>query len=236
MKTFRKFDPDNDEVLFRYSMESCIGEMEQARYINEIHIDIIGRTIDGIEYKMGEAERKILLLSLACNDNVDPFDIFDYSQSLMEIGDVIYDYDQGWLKDEITSVCNIEHPDICVFERLCILPQYRGLGLAKKLVKDNVMRLGDSCGLIVMKPFPLQCEGTMDGDVERAREFQYRSNPFEADMEHDHMEQDPDIALKQLVKYYKSIGYFTIKGMKDLMFICPSAINKKLDKIDINGI
>ena len=42
MKTFRKFDPDNDEVLFRYSMESCIGEMEQARYINEIHIDIYG--------------------------------------------------------------------------------------------------------------------------------------------------------------------------------------------------
>ncbi len=229
----RKFDPENDEVYFRYSMESCIGEIEEARYINDIHIDIIGKTPDEVEFKMGEAQRKIILIGQAYNDNVDPYYIFDYTRSLIEIGDAIFDFDEGCLKREIADVCELENSDICVFERLCILPKYRGLGLAKKLVKDNVMRLGNSCGLFVMKPYPLQCEGTSDGDIERARELQYMNNPFEEYMGYDEMEQDEAKALKQLVKYYKTFGYFTIKGIDGLMFLDPSKVNKKLDKIDI---
>jgi hypothetical protein len=55
-------------------------------------------------------------------------------------------------------------------------------------------------------------------------------------MGYDEMEMDPDKAIRQLVKYYKSIGYFTIKGQEGLMFISPSMINKKLDKIDLNEL
>jgi hypothetical protein len=106
-KSYRKFDPDNDSVIFRYSMDSPMGYIDIERYVNEVHIDIIGRTLDGIEFKMGEAERKLLLLTQAINDNVDPLYVFDYTQSLMDIGDAIYDFDQGCLKDEVASVSSL---------------------------------------------------------------------------------------------------------------------------------
>jgi GNAT superfamily N-acetyltransferase len=225
----RKFDPERDNVIFRYSMETFVGNMEPENYINNIHIDIIGQTEDGIEYKMGEAKRKIILLSAVYNDRANAYDVFDSSSELMEIGDLIYDFDNNEIKSKIANHFEIVYNDICVFERLCILPEYRGLGLAKKLVKDNVMRIGNNVGLIVMKPFPLQCEPQAKRSYDDNDE-----NAFEKDMKYDELEQNPEKAMKSLKKYYKTFGYLTIRGIKDLMFLVPAFINEKLEQINMS--
>lgn len=117
----------------------------------------------------------------------------------------------------------MEAPNICIFSRLQILPKYRGRGLAKLVIKDNVNILGPACGLIVAQPYPLQFEyeGMHDTDFEKA-------------MEYDKMEKDEAKANAQLRKYYKSIGYKESKICKDLMFIAPDMKNAAMDKIDLN--
>ena len=117
------------------------------------------------------------------------------------------------------------NPNICIFERMTILPEYRGLGIGAKFVKDRYNFFSSACGLIVMQPYPLQLEAVgPDG----------RTNEFERMMNYDKMEQNIRKATKSLKDYYKSIGYISVKGYKDLMFLVPGLRNIKLESINMN--
>ena len=41
-------------------------------------------------------------------------------------------------------------------------------------------------------------------------------------------------AKKSLMNFYKKVGFLSVKGYDDLMFLLPGFKNKKLDAIDLN--
>lgn len=213
---------------FKYSFTSSTGEIEGNRYILEIDEDIVGNNEADGEFLIGKAKRYMILLGQAQNENYDFFEIFDTNGELVNILMDIYDLERGDIKENLEQEIfgkygMMEAPNICIFSRLQVLPKYRGHGIAKKIIKDNLNILGPSCGLIVAQPYPLQFEyeGLHDTDFEKA-------------MEYDRMEQDEVKANAQLRKYYKSIGYKESKICKDLMFIAPDMKNAVLDKVDLN--
>ena len=170
-----------------------------------------------------------MLLSQALDDNFDIFQIFDSDSYTMRIGEEIYDFDNGDIKEDLQRklfgddfMCN---PNICIFERLTILPEYRGLGIAAKFIKDNFFFFNTAWGLIVMQPFPLQfeAEGTLA-----------KCSDFERWMGYDQMEKDENKARKSLINFYKKVGFISVKGYDELLFLLPGFKNKKLDTIDLN--
>ena len=97
--------------------------------------------------------------------------------------------------------------------------------LQRKLFGDDRFHyFSTACGLIVMQPFPLQLESS---------HALGRDNEFESKMGYDEMEHDSRKAMKSLKNYYKRIGYITVRGYKDLMFLIPNVKNDKLDAIDL---
>lgn len=215
------------DISFNYSFNSCIGEIEGMRYIVEINEDIIGSNDEDGEFLIGKAKRHLFLLANAINDGYDIREIIDTIGDVYHPMDEIYDYDFDGIKEDLEAVLfgddYMDNPNICVFTRLCILPKYRGYGIAKKVIKDNYNILGSMCGLIVMYPFPLQLEPD-----------RHHTSEFEKAMCYSDMEQDEKKAAKSLRNYYKSLGYKTVKGYDDLMFLIPGMPNPKLDAIDIN--
>lgn len=214
------------DVNFRYSFNSCIGENEGYRYIVEINEDIVASNeIDG-EFLIGKATRHLFLLGNAINDGYNIKEIFDVDMDLFPPMNEIYDYANYNIKADLENALygddGMWNQNICLFTRLGILPKYRGHGIAEKVIKDNYNILGSMCGLIVMHPFPLQLEY-----------HKLHVSEFEKGMCYDNMEHDEDKAMKSLRNFYKKIGYRTVKGYDDLMFLTPNIPNKKLDAIDI---
>lgn len=218
------------DIEFRYQFCSFLGPMEGERYIQEIFVDIIKKDDKGKDVQIiGKASVKIILLSQALDDNFDIFQIFDSDSYTMHIGSTIYDFDNEDIKEDLRRKLFGDdfmiNSNICIFERLTILPEYRGLGIAAKFIKDNFFFFNTTCGLIVMQPFPLQFE---------AESTLAKCSDFERQMKYDQMEKDENKARKSLMNFYKKVGFVSVKGYDELMFLLPGFKNIKLDAIDLN--
>ena len=129
-------------IKFKYEFESFIGEMEGNRYIQNIKASIIKTDENGNEEKIiGKGDIKLLLLAQAMNDHYSIFEIFDTYEYTMRIGSMIYDFENDELKEDLQKKLFgdefVENPNICIFERMTILPKYRGYGIGKRFVKDR---------------------------------------------------------------------------------------------------
>lgn len=217
-------------IKFKYEFESFIGEMEGNRYIQNIKASIIKTDENGNEEKIiGKGDIKLLLLAQAMNDHYSIFEIFDTYEYTMRIGSMIYDFENDELKEDLQKKLFgdefVENPNICIFERMTILPEYRGYGIGKRFVKDRFNFFSSASGLIVMQPYPLQLEAVGPGG---------RSDDFEKRMGYEFMEKNVQKATKSLKDYYKSIGYISVRGYKDLMFLVPCKRNSRLDAIKMD--
>lgn len=219
---------DASEVIFQYEFKSCMGISEGVRYIQDIvvtiyKVDDYGKPIDTI----GRSTFKMMLLTQARNDEYDLEEIFDMTEYTYRIASEIFDFEESDLKQGILDYFGeeLEYSNICILERLGIKPEYRGKGIARKLIKDIVHNWGAACGVFVMQAFPLQGEPAG-----------YRRNGLEIDLELDKLEPDMKKATKQLTAYYKSTGFKSIPGFKGLLFYTALLRNKKMDAISLEEL
>ena len=168
----------NLDIIFRYQFCSFLGPMEEERYVQKIFVDIVKTDDSGNDVQIiGKASIKIILVAQALDDGYDIYDVFDTDSYTMRIGDEIYDFENDDIKEDLGRQLfgddYMANPNICIFERLTILPEYRGLGIAAKFIKDNFFFFNTACGLIVMQPFPLQfeAEGTRMEEALRLKEI-----------------------------------------------------------------
>lgn len=216
-----------EEFYYRidYKFTSPLGYLEGSRYVTTISGDIIQEDEDGENVAIaGRITLHIVLVSLAQDNNYDLYEIFDEDAPLFEIGQAIFDFQYGEIKDKIRDYYNgeIVNSDIFVIERIEILPPYRGNNLGKKLLKDIYNRFSGACGLFVLKSFPLQFEMGVTENSE-----------WNKQMKLDAFEKNGKKAVQKLKCFYKSCGFETIPGISsDLMFVNPLMGNSKMDKIE----
>jgi GNAT superfamily N-acetyltransferase len=209
-----------------YKFTSPLGYLEGSRYVTSILGDIIQEDEDGQNVAMvGRITLQFVLVSLAINNEYDLYEIFDESAPLFEIGQAIFDFQYGEIKDKIQDYYNgeIVNSDIYVIERIEILPPYRGNNLGKKIIKDIYNRFSGACGLFVLKSFPLQFETEGTGNSE-----------WNKQMKLDAFEKNEKMAVQKLKSFYKSCGFETIPGISsNFMFVNPLKRNSKMDKIEL---
>ena len=224
------YEKDHIDIKFKYEFESCIGEIEGSRYIQDIKAYIIKTDEYGNDEEIiGKGDIKLLLLEQAINDHYSVFEVFDTYEYTMRIGSMIYDFDNCEIKEDLQKKLFGDdimlNPNICIYERMTILPAYRGLGIGTKFVKDKYNFFSSACGLIVMQPYPLQLEAVAPSG---------RTDEFERNMNFEELEQDSKKAFKSLKDFYKRIGYISVKDYKDLMFLVPDMRNIKLEAINMS--
>lgn len=213
----------------KYSFNSSTGEIEHNRFINEYKIEIFGNGEDknGIEkyYLIGRGEISLFLVGLAQNEGFSVYQLFDSSQNGLDLGNLIFDWDTEDIKEDFENlILETGNSNVLYIDRIELLPQFRGLGFGKKIMKDIIFRFDNSCGLIILKAFPLQLEGlnVLGRDEKWAKRMKYKC-----------LVQDEKIARSQLYKFYKSIG-FKQYLKSEYFYLNPILTNKKLDKVDLN--
>lgn len=211
-----------------YHLHSSLGDIGPFRYINQIsgtvtEVDEQGNKIADV----GHINLNLILISLALDTGYDIYEVFDYSHSTMEIGDAVFDFNSYDLVEPLQEYYDYTFlgSNICIVDRIEILPKYRGKGLGKKIVKDMYNRFGSGCCIFVLKCFPVQFE----------HEFTHGLNKEWFDkMKYQELEPDEEKAFYQLANFYKKCGWSLIPDVsKELMFLNPALKNPAIEKIEL---
>lgn len=214
---------------FKYSFTSQTGDLEGFRYIQNVFVEIYASDADADdeeEVLIGKSSIKLMLISQAIDDKFSLEELFDTDPELFFIGDQIYDMETGEYRTNIQNIypeC-ILNLNVCVFDRIVLIPEYRGYKISQRIVKDMIFHFKMSCGLFVMQPFPVQLRG--DNSLGQ--------DPWEDKAWFENYEKDRKKALKKMMAYCDSLGFKPAKGCKDLVFYSPFIVNSKLDIIDMN--
>jgi GNAT superfamily N-acetyltransferase len=211
-------------ITFKYEFESGLGPMEAERYIRQFLINIISEGENEEKILAGKAVFKIVYLDQALNNGYNPYDVFDFYEYTFRLAEDFYDFDESDIKENIRKFYHYDFlgTDICILERIEILPEFRGHNIAAKAIKDIIFHFGSTCGLFVIQAYPLQFEVTSQEQDDWLDKLELKCFPG-----------NEKLAFTQLRNYYKSIGFKKVPGCNNLLFYNPSFKNTKMDAIDL---
>ena len=214
----------NSTISFKYQFTSGIGYRGEARYISNIKMEIFSEDEFGNQPKIiGMVNFKIVYIAQAINVGYNLISIFDVDEYTFRHAQEFFDFETDEIKEDIQRFYDYEllSSNICILERVEILPEYRGNKIAAKATKDIIFHFGSGCGLFVIQVFPLQLE-TREKDK------------WQEQLKLDNFLKDRSAAFKNLRNYYKSWGFDEISGYNELLFLNTAHINDKLNLINLD--
>jgi len=216
-------DIDEDPYFYvNYDFRSYLGESEGLEFINVINATILSEDgeVGGRSEEIGNATIKQFLFSEAMNQHSDLMLMFDNPEFGWEEGQELYDFENGDYSEIIQSFYNDEplDPNICFVEGISLLPEFRGKGIGKRVLKDIYTRFSPGCGLFVVDIFPYQ-------HIKNLMQTDWINN-----MKLDLLEPDYDTAIDKLHAYFLSLGFEKIFN-NTLRFTTPHLRNTLFDSI-----
>lgn len=217
---------DYTHVFIQYSIESSFMEAGAGRYKQQINGVLfldpgIDEPLPPVE--IGKITAEKLLLGQAADDGYPSMSVFDTDALVLEIGEGVYDFESNDFSEACYESFDIPFMDLLILARLEILPAYRGNDIGKYAIKDLYNNFIGGCGLMTLKCFPLQLEGSQN-DPPSARE------PNE--MQLDSLETDEELSMYKLLAYYTSMGFKYIPELSEsLLFLTPAFKNPEFEEI-----
>ena len=211
---------------FKYTLTSETGDLESNRYINKYFVEIYTLPDDpDAAVLVGKAHFSIALISSASDDGFDFFELFDNNDSLLELGETIFDFSTNDFHDTVSEYFRDSiGEDILLLKAIEILPDFRGRGLGKQLIKDIYIRFRHSCSMVALKAFPMQCEGCENG-----ADYEYE-NDWQRKMGYGNMNRDLEKNSYKLYAYYQKLGFQNFLR-DEYFFLRPGLKNDKMDAV-----
>lgn len=210
---------EDSSVNFNYSFSSCLGPMEHSRYITEVFQKITLEDGYGKELQViGGINFLIIHIDHAAESPYGVFEVLDaHSEYVARHVFNVIDAENCDFTDEVMEKYqDFFSRNLCLIKEVTINPNFRGYGLGPKAIKDLTFHFSSSCGLFLIQPFPLQFEAGLE------RKEKYKGLAL------DGFEKDKKKAQRKLTSYYKSMGFESIKGIKDLLFYKSSFLKASL--------
>jgi hypothetical protein len=212
-------------LLLKYSHETLVDDREPGRFVKKIKGSIVNQVDDVKTVKIGQFSVIVIDVESAVNERESTFEIFDYSSRTIDYYD-FYTPDMDFKPKVLAALPAGERwaPNMLVLERLEILPKYRGQGAGLRVLRWLHFHFGMGCGIVVMKPYPLQFEGGQPHEnVDDPMFKRLRLGTFTTDFEP---------ARKKLRDYYGRLGFKLVKGT-EYMVADPFFAVRSLEEIGL---
>ena len=196
--------------IIKYSfsnfLKDCpVGE-DPTEFVNEIDFEVYLTDESGyLEEQVGKGKISQILFSLAMDCDFPLIDVMDATHSICQMSGVLFEWDEEKdLWDKIETFFNYEplaNYDIFFLETLEVIEKYRGKGIGTKIINNLIERFYSSCGLWVLKAYPMQHDISIKSEIEE------KMSDWNKQMEYPKMELDFEKAQHQLFNYYEKIGF-----------------------------
>lgn len=205
------------KIKIRYQMVSDIDDWIESdnQYIQTYCGDILGQYEGEFDiFLIGQQTFKILLLEQYCeqgfSDIEDVFENDDYAYTIKGLWDFMNKDFNPELRRKL-KIKKQHNRNICLLEKLEILPPFRGLEIAQSVIRDVFFQFQKTCGLFVLEPVPLQ--------LVNKKSIPYLDETWYELMQYDKMDTNADVSKKNLVKYYRRQPFKTIRDCKWLFLV-----------------
>lgn len=205
------------EVL--YSFTSGLGELNSNRFITTIKgVVYVKDDKNRIISEAGRLSLRLIDIELAHHEDLSLYELFSSEKGLLELGESVFNLHTEEYMPEIISF--FEHGvvfmNILMIDKLEILPEFRGKGLGKMLIKDIKNRFSNGCGLIALKIRSFQHGSFLSFTVDEQE--------WEKKMDFNSLESDEEKAFYKLANYFKSLGFKSLNS-SDVFFLNPVGYN-----------
>jgi len=204
----RKPDPaslsEYDMLVLEYSHTTLVDDREPNRYQRCIDGEVQLRDDSDDHIVIGRFSVIIIDVEAAMNEGERLFDVFDCSSNTVDYFG-LYNEDMGFIPAATKVLKGGERwaPNMLVLDRLEIFPEHRGNRHGLHALRWMQFHFGTGCGIVAMKPFPLQFEYRMKSEAGQ-KEF--------AQLELGNFTGKRDAALRKLRAYYRQAGFVSVPG------------------------
>ena len=135
----------------------------------------------------------------------DIFQIFDaYSETTADYYSSAFEPNEMDLSKDLRQLLDddIYESNLLIFDRLELLPDYRGQNLGIVIMRRLIQRFSSAAGVVAIKPFPLQFESSITAEDEEGWHVEMQLSNFQNPV------QD---AVQKLKDHYSKLGFVEMK-------------------------
>ena len=149
--------------------------------------------------------------------------LFDATQDLTNHCFPVVDLETGDWTEAVYKTWDgdVFDQDLLIIPKLEILPNYRGHDIGLFCMARLIQMLSSGCGLVVIKPFPLQFDSSYKEYTERRELLGF-----------DQLTASQADATEKLIKHYKRLGFRALPGT-DLLCLSTSRISVSPEMIGL---
>lgn len=193
-------------VSINYTISSSINDYAESM-ITEINGDVLVCNEDGGDVLAAKCRHLFVDIE---NSEISAFDLLDLRSETAEyIG--LYEVETISFTDHVMNMFNDDlwKCNLLIVDRIEVLPEYRGYGLAKSIIEDAMRLFSPRTDIIALKAFPLQlCHKDTNNEP----------NEWQMMMKLHELEQDEIRAKDRLEAFYSELG-FVSTGSEGIMLI-----------------
>lgn len=192
-------------LALKFQLELAVEDDEPERFIKSIDGTIYLYTSGDRKVKAGNFSVIVIDVESAVNERESVFDVFDYSSKTIDYFS-LYTPNLDFKPKVVKALDGDDRwaPGMLILDRLEVLPRFRGQVIGLRVLRWLRMQFSMGCGIVVMKPFPLQFEG---GSPE-----ENKNKPGFVRLRLDLFDTHFDRARKKLRLYYGKAGFTVVAG------------------------
>ena len=218
------------DFTIKYSFNDILRDVplgdDPNDFVNKIDFEVYVTDVHGkLSEVIAKGQISQILFGLAIDHGYPLFDVMDASESILDMSGVLFEFDEDkdfW--DKLFAYFADTLPmsyTICYLEYLEIIPNYRGKGLGKKIIKSMMKRFYDSCGLWVAKAFPIQHSGVIQKTA-----FE-NLDEWDQQMDYDNFEKDFEKSQYKLFHYFQQLGFQNPFDMEYFIAVPSQVLDEK---------
>ncbi|MFP3940907.1 MAG: hypothetical protein ACLF0P_11420, partial [Thermoanaerobaculia bacterium] len=152
--------PSMVELTFHPRIEPLLAD-EPADFLYEYTGDVV--LVDDYDREMVVGRHRAYYVDLEAAYSAgftSRHEIFDTEGATEEYYSALFEPGVPGFRIEVERLfgCEIVDLNVLILDRLELLPEVRGRGLGLAIMRRRIERFGAGCGIVGIKPFPLQCE------------------------------------------------------------------------------
>ncbi|MDP2018967.1 hypothetical protein [Hydrogenophaga sp.] len=191
-------------VSLEYKHKIYLDDSEPSFYVK----DLEGYVLSYNGYRrerVGRFRIFVIDVEMAFSDRFSVFEVFDYRSETIGYWSL---YEPSLeFKTKVVKVLpegDRWQPNILILDRMEIFPKYRGEGIGLNALRCLQRQFSTGCGIIAMKPFPLQFEGgTPEENADSPTFVKLGLGTFDRNEKR---------AMAKLRAYYARLGFVRVPG------------------------
>lgn len=162
-----KIDYSDMSIRLNLSTSLTTWDGDPSSYVVHVSGTIVFIGGDDSEEEVGSVQAILCRLGEAMDDGFEWYEVLD---SFSETAPYMELFEGDDWSDQVQEVCEPLGNDLLILDRMEVKERYRGNGFGLMAANSCMRAFGSGCGVVALKPFPLQYESKFNPEAEAAHD------------------------------------------------------------------